>query len=236
MTYIVDIIILVIFLITVIASYKKGFFKSLFDLIGTLVAIIAARILSSSLAPQGFDMFIKEPARLTLTNSLGTVGTTDYGTQVESAINSIPDSLNGIMSFIGIDKEAILNEVSSSELAQGNLVDNIMQSIVTPVGTAIIQFLLFVVLAIVITIVLKIVVKLLDFIITKLPVVKSLNKGLGIVIGALRGIIAVLIISMLMGVVVSFIGNETVIDAVNNSVIVSAAQELIATVSGAVLK
>ncbi len=236
MTYIVDIIIIAVFLITVIVSYKKGFFKSLFDLIGTLVAILAARIASASLAPKGFEMFIREPAKATLTNTLGTAGTTDYGAQVENAINSIPDSFNGIMSFIGIDKQAVLDKLAASDLAQGNLVDNIMENIVTPVGTAIIQFVLFVILAVVITIVLKIVVKLLDFIIKRLPVVKSLNKGLGVVIGILRGLITVLIVSMLLGTVVSFIGNETIIEAVNNSVIVSSAQEIMSSLSGAVLK
>lgn len=236
MTYIVDIIIIVVFLITVIVSYKKGFFRSLFDLIGTLVSVIAARIVSSSLAVQGFEMFIKEPAKLTLTNTLGTVGTTDYGAQVESAINSIPDSFSGIMELIGIDKAALLEKVTSSELAQGNLVDNIMENVVTPVGTAIIQFILFVILAVVFTIALKIVVRLLDFIIKKLPVVKSLNKGLGVVIGVLRGILVAIIVSMLIGTVVSFIGNETVTEAVNNSTIVSAVQNLMSSLSGAVLK
>ena len=236
MTYIVDIIIIVVFLISVLVSYKKGFFKSLFDLIGTLVAVTSARILSSTLASQGFDMFIREPAKLTLTNSLGTVGTTDYGAQVESAVNSIPDSFSGIMSLIGIDKQAILDKVSSSELAQGNLVDNIMENIVTPVGTAIIQFVLFVILAVVLTIALKVAVKLLDFIITKLPVIKNLNKGLGIGIGVVRGLISVAIVSMVIGVLVSFIGNEEIIEAVNNSVIVSAVQKLMASLSGAVLK
>ncbi|MBR6568734.1 MAG: CvpA family protein [Clostridia bacterium] len=236
MTYIVDIIIIAVFLISVLISYKKGFFRSLFDLIGTLVSILAARIVSSSLAPQGFDMFIKEPARATLTNTLGTAGTTDYGTQVESAINSIPDSFNGIMNLIGIDKQAILEKVSSSELAQGNLVDNIMENIITPVGTALIQFVLFVILAVVFVLALKVIVKLLDFVIKKLPVVKSLNKGLGVVIGVLRGLLTVIIVSMLIGTVVSFIGNEEIIEAVNNSFIVSTVQNLMSSLSGAVLK
>ncbi len=236
MTYIVDIIIIAVFLITVLVSYKKGFFRSLFDLIGTLVSILAARIVSSSFAPQGFDMFIEEPAKATLTNTLGTIGTTDYGAQVESAINSIPDSFSGVMNLIGIDKQAILEKVSSSELAQGNLVDNIMENIITPVGTAVIQFVLFVILAVVFTIGLKIVVKLFDFIIKKLPVVKSLNKGLGIVIGVLRGLLTAIIVSMLIGTVVSFIGNEAVIETVNNSVIVSVVQNLMSSFSGAVLK
>ncbi len=235
MAYIVDIIIIAIFLISLVVSYKKGFFKSLFDLVGTLVSLIAARILSSTLAPQGFDMFIREPARLTLTNTLGEIGTTDYGAQAESAINSIPEAFNGIMSFVGIDRQAILDKISSSEFANGNLVDNIMENIITPVGTAIIQFVLFVLLAVVIILALKVAVRVLDFIIKKLPVVSSVNKGLGVVIGVLRGLITVIIVSSIIGTVVSFIGNEAAIEAVNSSVIVSTVQNLMSSLNGVAL-
>ncbi len=236
MAYIVDIIIVAVFLITVIVSYKKGFFRSLFDLIGTLVAVTASRIISSSLAPQGFEMYIKEPAKTALANSLGTVGTTDYVAQVESAINSIPDSYNGVMELIGIDKQGLLDQVSSSGIPEGNLVDNIMANIVTPVGTAVIQFVMFVVLTVVFSLALKIVVRLLDFIIKKLPFVKKVNKGLGVFIGIFRGLIAVFIVSMIISLAVSFIADEAILEAVNNSTIVSAIQDVMASLSGAVLK
>ncbi len=235
MSYIVDIIIIAVFAVTVLASYKKGFFKSLFDLIGTLVAVIIARIASSSLAGTAFDMFVKEPAKLTLTNSLGSVGTTDYAAQAEEAIASIPDSLNGVMELIGIDKAALLEKISSSGFAEGNLVDNIMANVVTPVGTAVIQFVLFVIFAVVFALLIKVAVKALDFIIKKLPLIKSLNKGLGIVVGILRGLLTVVIVSMVLGVIVSFIGNETFVEAVNSSVIVKSIQGIIASLSGTVL-
>lgn len=235
MSYIVDIIIIAVFAFTVFASYKKGFFKSLFDLVGTLIAIIVARIASETLADTAFDMFIKEPAKLALTNSLGTVGTTDYAAQAEEAIASIPDSLNGVMGLIGIDKTALLDKIASSDFAQGNLVENIMANVITPVGTAVIQFVLFVIFAVVFSLILKVVVKALDFIIKKLPVIKSLNKGLGIVVGILRGILTVVIVSMALGVIVSFIGNEAFVEAVNSSVIVNSIQGFVTTMSGTVL-
>ncbi len=235
MSYIVDIIIIVVFASTVLVSYKKGFFKSLFDLVGTLIAIAVARVFSESFSGTGFEMFVKEPAKATLTKSLGTVGTTDYAAQAEEAIASIPDSLSGVMNLIGIDKQALLEKISSSDFAQGNLVDNIMENIVTPVGTAAIQFVLFVIAAVVFTLLLKVVVKALDFIIKKLPVIKSLNKGLGIIVGIFRGVLTVVILSMVLGLVTSFIGNETVTEAVNSSVIVSGAQNIVSALSGAVL-
>jgi uncharacterized membrane protein required for colicin V production len=235
MAYIVDIIILVIFAAIVISSVRKGFFKSLFELAGTLISLVFSRALSQGLAPQFFDTFIRKGAETYLGNALGEVGTKDYVLQAQEALNSIPEALNGIMSLMGIDKTAMLEKIESADLGGANLVESIITNVVEPVGTAVVQFILFVILAVVIGFVLKIAVKLLDGIIKKLPAVKQLNKGLGAVFGVFRGIIVIAILSMLLSIIASFIGNETFIEVVNNSIIVDTFQKAISTISGATL-
>lgn len=233
MAYIVDIIILVIFAAIVISSVRKGFFKSLFELAGTLISLVFSRALSQGLAPQFFDTFIRKGAETYLGNALGEVGTKDYVLQAQEALNSIPEALNGIMSLMGIDKTAMLEKIESADLGGANLVESIITNVVEPVGTAVVQFILFVILAVVIGFVLKIAVRLLDGIIKKLPAVKQLNKGLGAVFGVFRGIIVIAILSMLLSIIASFIGNETFIEVVNNSIIVDTFQNAISLVSGA---
>ncbi len=233
MAYIVDIIILVIFAAIVISSVRKGFFKSLFELAGTLISLVFSRALSQGLAPQFFDTFIRKGAETYLGNALGEVGTKDYVLQAQEALNSIPEALNGIMSLMGIDKTAMLEKIESADLGGANLVESLITNVVEPVGTAVVQFILFVILAVVIGFVLKIAVRLLDGIIKKLPAVKQLNKGLGAVFGVFRGIIIIAIISMLLSIIASFIGNETFIEVVNNSIIVDTFQNAISLVSGA---
>ena len=233
MEYIVDIIILVIFALIVISSVRKGFFRSLFDLAGTLISVVFSRGLSEEFAPDVFNSFIRKGAEAYLGNALGSVGTKDYVLQAQEILNSIPEGLNGIMSLMGIDKQALIDKIQSADLGGSNLVESLMTHVVEPVGTAVLQFILFVILAVVIGFVLKVVVKLLDGVIKKLPAVKQLNTGLGAVFGILRGIIVVAIISMLAGIIVSFIGNETLIEIVNNSVIVDTFQNAISIVSGA---
>ena len=233
MAYIIDIIILVIFGGIVISSLKKGLFKSLFELAGTLISLAISRALSEGFAPQIFDTFIKKGAEIYLGNALGEVGTKDYVLQAQETLNSIPEALNGIMGLMGIDKAAMLEKIQSADLGGSNLVESLMTSVVGPVATAVVQFILFVILAVVIGFVLKIAVKLLDGIIKKLPAVKQLNSTLGAVFGVLRGIIVVAIISMLLGIVASFIGNETFIEMVNSSIIVDTFQNAISVISGA---
>ena len=161
------------------------------------------------------------------------MGTKDYVLQAQETLNSIPEALNGIMGLMGIDKAAMLEKIQSADLGGSNLVESLMTSVVGPVATAVVQFILFVILAVVIGFVLKIAVKLLDGIIKKLPAVKQLNSTLGAVFGVLRGIIVVAIISMLLGIVASFIGNETFIEMVNSSIIVDTFQNAISVISGA---
>ncbi len=233
MEYILDIIIILIFGGIVISSIRKGFFKSLFEFAGTLISLLISRALSEGFAPQVFDSFVRKGAEGYLENTLGTLGTTDYVQQAQETLNAIPDALGGIMSLMGIDKQVMLEKIESADLGGSNLIESLMSSVVEPVGTAIVQFILFVIFAVVVGFLLKIVVRLLDGIIKKLPAVKQLNSALGAVFGVFRGIIIVAIISMLVGIVASFIGNEAFIEIVNNSIIVDVFQGAIEIVSGA---
>lgn len=233
MEYIIDIALVLIFGVIIIASVKKGFFKSLFDLCGTLVALVLARFLSEGLASQGYNMFVKKAAEAYLGSALGEVGSKDYAQQAQEIINSIPDALNGIMSFMGIDKQAIIDKVSSVNLGGDNLLETIMTNVVEPVGTAIVQFLLFVLLAVLLGFLIKVVVRLLNSVIKKLPAIKQFNSILGAVLGVVEGLVVVLIVSTLIGVIASFIGNEAFNQAVAGSYIVNLAEQVVAVISGA---
>ncbi len=235
MEYIVDIFLILIFGTVIITAMKKGFFKSLFDLCGTIISVILARFLSEGFATQGYNIFVKKAAEAYLGSALGEVGTKDYALQAEEIINSIPEALNGIMGLMGIDKQAIIEKVSNINLGGDNLLESIMTNVVEPVGTAVVQFILFILMAIALGFVIKIVVKFLNSIIKKLPAVKQFNSVLGAVLGAVEGLIVVVILSTLIGIVASFIGNEAFNEAVSNSVIIATAENIVSVVSGSVV-
>lgn len=232
MPYIIDIIFLLIFGVVIITSVKKGFIVSLFELVGTIASFVAARLFSDSLAAPVFEKFVKPGAENLLSQNLGEVATTDYGTQIEEAINSIPDAFASILNLMGISKEALIEKVSSSDFASGSLLDSLMESVVTPVGTAVVQFILFAVLVALITLVLRVLVRLLDKIIKKIPAIKQMNSALGGVVGAVRGLLIVVIISLLLAVAAGFINNPEFISAVEGSFVVGTVQNLFTTFSG----
>ncbi len=232
MPYIVDILLILIFGAVIILSMKKGFVISLFELVGTVISFVAARVLSDSLAPTIFEEFVRGGAENALAQNLGDVATTDYGTQIEQAINSIPQSFSALMELMGIEKQALIDKIASADYASGSLLDTIMTNVVDPVGTAVVQFVLFAVLVALITVILRFVVRLLDAIIKKLPAIKQMNSALGAVVGVVKGALICVIIALVVSVAAGFINNEGFIKAVDSSFVVGAVQNLFTTFSG----
>lgn len=234
MAYIVDIIIVVIFILIILISAKKGFFRSFIDFAGSMIAVILARVLSKSSAEAVFEGFVAPGAEKLLSQNLGQVGTTNYDQQVENAINSLPEGLNGILQIMGVDTQSIMDQAASNgvNLNGDNLVESLMNTVVTPVGTAVLQFILFVIFAVALIFAIKVFGRVFDKLFKKLPVIKNLNKSLGAVFGVLRGLIIVIVVSMLVSVVVSLTNNEMLISSVENSIIVNAVSGAVSSLIG----
>lgn len=232
MSYVIDLLLVAILVLTAVFAAKRGFFATLFDLAGYVVSLVAAKVISSSAAPGIFSEYFEAPVRERLVLSLGDVAKTDYASQIESAVSSIPESLTGVMQLIGIDREELIQKVSSENFKGSDLVDGIMETIAVPVGTAIVRTVLFVALCVVLSFVLKIVVRLLDKVIKKLPAIRQVNSGLGFVLGVLKGIIVVVIVSLLLGVVCGFIGYEPLIKGADDSIIINIVKGLMKSISG----
>ncbi len=232
MSYIIDILLVAVLVAVAVVAAKRGFFATLFDLAGYVVSFVAAKVCSSSFAPKIYTQYFETYIRERVTASLGSVASADYSKQIESAIDSIPQSLSGVMNLIGIDRNELASQASQANLSGENLVKNIMENIAEPVSTAVIRTILFIALTIFLSFVLKIVVRFLDKIIKKLPAIKQINSGLGFVLGAVKGILVVIIVALLVGVVAGLTGNETFINAADNSIIINTVKGLLKSISG----
>lgn len=232
MQYAIDAVLIAVFGVSVFFAAKKGFFKSLFDLAAYVIAIIAARLISVGVAPAVFEQYFSPSIETQLTKKLASSGALDYSEKIETALNSIPDYLDGILEMIGIDKNAISAQVSSAELSGNNIISTLMDKVISPVATAVIQALIFVVLAIVLRLVLQIVVRLLNNVVKKLPALKQMNAVLGGVLGAVKGILVVVLAALVIGVAAGAVKSETFLDAVNGSLIIKAVRSIITSVSG----
>lgn len=227
----IDLILLAIMALIVFISVKSGFFKTLFDLVAYFLAFSFAKSLSPVLAQSAFDSFIRKGAQSYLEASLSTIGTTDYVTQAEQVIESIPEGLRGLMQILGYSEETITQQIASSDFNGANLVESIMNTVVEPVGVALMQFILFVILAIVFLVVGKILVLLLNKIVKKLPIIKRVNSLLGGILGLIKGAVLIIVVSAALSVIASASDNQGFIDSINSSVLVNLFKDIIADFS-----
>lgn len=232
MQYLLDLGFLAVFGLTIFVSAKRGFFATLIDLAAYVVSLVAAKIFSQQLAPVIFQSSFEAPLRNEITEGLAKVGVTDYAAQIEATLRSLPDSVSGLMELIGVNKEQLLQKLQSSPLAGKHVVDSIMESVAAPVATAVIRTVLFVVIAVVLCVVLRVVCTLLDKVIKKLPAIRQINTGLGVVLGVLRGALVVFLLALLVNVVAGFSGNETFIAAAQDSLVEKAVHGFLSSISG----
>lgn len=217
MRYILDIIFAAVFVLCIFTGYKRGFVKSLTDLVSNLIAVLAARIISVKLAPGIFSAYFEESIYGTIKEKIAPVGD-GITQQAQEALSVIPD---GFLSVAGIDKSEVIGSLSEQVNSGGaDVADALMTNIFLPIGTFILRIIIFVIAFVLCLLVMKLISMVLNKL-AKLPVLKQANKAFGFVFGAVKGIIIVAVLCIICQIAAGFIGNETFVSAVSNSLLVS---------------
>ena len=198
MSWILDLLVLLIAGLSIFLAYKKGLFRSLFSLVGFVVTIILAVSLCNPVAQWIDDEFVNPAVKEMVLN---TVNGEDYNGDYDEALNSIevvdifeqmPDGLRSFLEGFNIDVDEIISSAQESDDtadAKNSLIDRVA----SPISGSISRVIAMIILLVVLFIVLFILTRLLDKIFHVLPLVKNVNAIGGIVFGVLRGALLVLI-------------------------------------------
>jgi len=210
MDLIIGIVIDIILLGIVFLCYKKGakdgFAKTLVSLLGFAIAIVLAGGLCAPVSNFVYEKAIRAPIESTVSdvidanlNNQSSIVPTQQ--QISETIDKTLDGLPGFIKDItGIEekKEEIMQTVKEHISANA---DEITQEICTvyiqPLVLKILSVIVFLLLFILIWIACKIIANALK-IINKLPLLGKVNELLGGLIGVLRGVIFVLVISWVL--------------------------------------
>ena len=229
MNFVIDIILILIFAVTALNGFRRGFVRSLTDLVTNLISVVAARILSAQLAPQVYSSYFEAGLTEKLTKSVGDLGS-NASQQVSAALDKIP-GISGFLSVAGVDQSSVTANVSEQINNEGaSVVDALMTNLVSPVATFVVRVVIFVLAFIVCVLVMKLISRLLDKAV-KLPVLKQANKSLGFLFGVIKGLILVAVLCAVFLLVAGFTGDGGFNQLVANSKIVGAFSSLIGTIS-----
>lgn len=219
MSIILDVILLAIFAAFVFTAMKKGFMLSLLELIAVIVALALSYQFSPVVAQAAYDGFVEESLIETVETQIDEKLNISSSTeQAEVVLESIPDFVVSFVSSVGIDVEELTKTMDSWSFSSENLATELVTKVAQPIVVAALTVVFFLLLATILMFVLKWVAGLLSKIF-KLPLIGTVNKVLGGVLGACKGVMVIIFVSTIFKLI--FAGGENEIaTAVNGSYVV----------------
>ncbi|MBQ7302711.1 MAG: CvpA family protein [Clostridia bacterium] len=201
MSYILDLGVILVLVLMMFIGYKRGMFKALSRLLGIGLVLLLAVTLSGPLAEWAFDSFVAEDVTESVAADLSD---DDSEEDVRSGISSVLEELPGPMVNMMVSNgvgtvDQIADKLEDEKEATTLTAAEVMtEKIIRPIGVTLLRALFFLIMMTIGFILVMIVLKLLNSVITHLPIISGLNKWLGLVFGALEGVVLVLVLVALV--------------------------------------
>lgn len=173
--YLADAVIVVIFLLFIILGVKRGFVRSVLDLVGTLAAMLVSMWFSGIAAQWVFSTFLQESLTRQVAEALQAAPAADAA---DAVLSVVPEILRGGLEAFGITSDAINQAVAGTSGQAAAAVVAVLSPMVVSVLRGLFALVLFVFLLVIFRILSGVVCR-----IFRLPVLRQLDKGLGILLG-----------------------------------------------------
>lgn len=185
-----DVLVVLVFGLSVFLGWKNGLIKSLTGLISFAVAIAVASWLSTPVANWVFDSAVA-PA---ITASI--VDAQDEATQsaIQSAdemLAELPDGVRTLLTSVGIDiDETLADQIQADSVGTlaERLVSDVFKPMIISVFRVVAMLLLFVVTSLIMSVIMWVVDKAF-----KLPMLREANRVLGVIPGAINGVLGMML-------------------------------------------
>lgn len=173
--YLADAVIVVIFLLFIILGVKRGFVRSVLDLVGTLAAMLVSMWFSGIAAQWVFSTFLQESLTRQIAEALQAAPAADAA---DAVLSVVPEILRGGLEAFGITSDTINQAVAGTSGQAAAAVVAVLSPMVVSVLRGLFALVLFVFLLVIFRILSGVVCR-----IFRLPVLRQLDKGLGILLG-----------------------------------------------------
>ena len=194
MSFVLDLIVIAVFVISVIAGAKRGFFRSLLSLVSTFVAFIAAWYFTPTVSGWLGENFFDEKVAAVVCGKLKELlGGNGGGYDLDKLFSDSPEALGGLLESFGADREVLAAEYGGLSSAGEEQIVRLSEKIASPVSSVLSNVCAFIGIFIA-TLLALFVVKLIVGLVVKLPVLHTLDTFLGVVFGVVAGLVSVLLL------------------------------------------
>lgn len=206
MGWIIDLIMVVLFILIVYASYRKGFLRSILSLGGFLLATIVSFVFGKMIAEALFDSMAK-PWLTTLIEEQVVAGTNDnLVVVVDNMYQNLPGYISGPLEMLFGSKEQMVASLQSAmDSGSAGLTDAIV-ALLRPMLVALLSVLTVIILFILCMIVLRVVDRLLIQV-RRVPIIGTFDGLLGGLVGVVKAVVWILILAFLVKAVILLSSN-----------------------------
>lgn len=214
---ILDVVILAILGGCVFLAYRKGLIKMFFDLLGTVIALVGAWVLSTPVGVIIDQNFVHAPVRNMVLGTLSDTPVLKYdealvNMDVAGRIRSMPEALKKLLETMGISPAEIVAKAESVTASSAEAKNQLIDSIASPISATISTAIAFIVLFVVLLILCFVVAKLLGALCGLIPVGKKLNAIGGGIVGFAEGAIIVLVLTAVLWAIPTGVFSRETID------------------------
>lgn len=217
MSYILDIVLVLILAVCVLLGVKRGCAKMLVRVGGTLLAVVIAASLSGQVAGFVFDTWLSDGIKAAVAENLPELNTGNLSVVLDEALDELPPFVLEFAEQQEVDMEAfaedLLNQVDGNTASLRETVAvSVTEQVVRPVAVALLTVLCFLILLVVLLVVVHLLAGIVDKIF-KLPLLGTLNKTLGGVLGAVQGVLWIAVVLAAIQLIAYSGGDEALINA-----------------------
>lgn len=213
--YLIDAVVVLIFVCVVLDGRRRGFVKMVLSLIAAIISVVVAGQISEPIAAAINDAYVHDIIVEEIDNNFNVEEIT--AEDIEGIEESLPPEVAQIAEEADISIEEILTQAVNSE---GDMVENIVESAEDELIIPVLAMLVFVAAYIVLMIIFAIIIGAIDTVFS-LPVINKLNSALGAVLGAVKGVIVISVLSIAAIFGASFAPQNELAAAVVNSALIN---------------
>lgn len=211
MNYLLDLALIAIVVISVMIAKKRGFIKSS----DTIISLIISALLIVTLLEPFTSFLVKSPLGKTISDKIS------FRIEQKADDEFVIEDEQSAKDFgIDLGLPVFMTNMVGDKIED---IDNMKDDIITAMSEAVTEAVLKVVAIIVLFILVKIgvffLIKLLD-VAFKLPLLNDINKILGIVVGAINGVLAVYMLCAALALFAPSESMDTLKVAIDNSILV----------------
>ncbi len=197
MKYLLDAVVILIFLLSILIGHKRGFIKTVAGIVALVAALAVSALLCGPVSEFVYGGTI-EPAIAAAVDEQVEQAQGNAIEQLDNVYQSLPPVVHNLLAQAGIEgvDDLAQNMPSGTNTPIFESVNAVIRPVLLPLLRAICSLLLFLIVYIVASILLRVL-----NLVAKLPILKQLNKSLGLIGGAVSGVLWVLVAVTVMQVI-----------------------------------